>query len=94
VTTWPYAQSIKACTNYAVVLDTLNNLITIEEHSNRHAAHPSQAHNIRIDEDYDIDTNINHVNFQDVPPTLQIQSDLRNLLSRDTIRKIGGKLYK
>eukprot|EP00978_Attheya_sp_CCMP212_P009571 scaffold22691_cov70-Attheya_sp.AAC.1 len=86
--TWPYAAAISTCTNYAIALDTLSNLITIEEHSNRHAAHPTQTRNVRTDEDYDNDTNINHVLFQDVPPGLQVHQDLRNVLSRETLRLI------
>eukprot|EP00978_Attheya_sp_CCMP212_P042920 scaffold270509_cov43-Attheya_sp.AAC.1 len=76
--TWPYAQAITACTYYAKALDLLNNLITIKDHSNPHAAHLS----------HDDEANILHVNFRDVPPGLQLHNELRNFLSRDTLRLI------
>eukprot|EP00978_Attheya_sp_CCMP212_P014854 scaffold38084_cov59-Attheya_sp.AAC.3 len=85
--TWPYAQAISTCTIYAKALDLLNNLITIEEHSNRHAAHLSQVQNAPTDVDDD-EANILHVNFRDVPPGLQLHNELRNVLSRDTLRLI------
>eukprot|EP00978_Attheya_sp_CCMP212_P040051 scaffold214670_cov64-Attheya_sp.AAC.1 len=85
--TWAYAQAISTCTNYAQALDLLNNLITIEEHSNRHAAHLSQVQNAPTDADDEVD-NILHVNFHDVPPGLQLNNELRNVLSRDTLRLI------
>eukprot|EP00978_Attheya_sp_CCMP212_P012058 scaffold29934_cov32-Attheya_sp.AAC.1 len=77
--TWPYAQAITACTDYAKALDLLNNLITIEEHSNRHAAHLSQVQTVPPDIDDD-EANILHVNFRDVPPGLQLHNELRNVL--------------
>eukprot|EP00978_Attheya_sp_CCMP212_P034065 scaffold140846_cov71-Attheya_sp.AAC.1 len=86
--TWPYAQEIRGCTDYAKELDSLNNLITIEEHSNRHAAHLSQVQRVSNDADYDDEANILHVNFRDVPAGLQLHQDLRNVLSRDTLRLI------
>eukprot|EP00978_Attheya_sp_CCMP212_P034869 scaffold148733_cov35-Attheya_sp.AAC.1 len=85
--TWPYAQAITACTDYAKALDLLNNLITIKEHSNRHAAHLSQVQTVLPDIDDD-EANILHVNFRDVPPGLQLHNELRNVLSRDTLRLI------
>eukprot|EP00978_Attheya_sp_CCMP212_P023986 scaffold74655_cov64-Attheya_sp.AAC.2 len=85
--TWPYAQAISTCTIYAKALDLLNNLITIEEHSNRHAAHLSQVQNVPTDVDDD-EANILHVNFRDVPPGLQLHNELRNVLSHDTLRLI------
>eukprot|EP00978_Attheya_sp_CCMP212_P045952 scaffold367412_cov36-Attheya_sp.AAC.1 len=85
--TWPDAQAIAACTDYAKALDLLNNLITIKEHSNRHAAHLSQVQTVPPDIDDD-QANILHVNFRDVPPGLQLHNELRNVLSSDTLRLI------
>eukprot|EP00978_Attheya_sp_CCMP212_P007688 scaffold17875_cov63-Attheya_sp.AAC.1 len=87
--TWSYAQEIRGCTDYAnKALDSLNNHITIEEHSNRHAAHFSQVHRVPNDVDYDDEANILLVNFRNVPAGLQLHQDLRNVLSRDTLRLI------
>eukprot|EP00978_Attheya_sp_CCMP212_P043845 scaffold293206_cov61-Attheya_sp.AAC.3 len=83
--TWSYAQAISICTNYAKALDLLNNLIIIKEHSNQHAAHLSQTQNVHNGADYNDDVNVNHVNFRDVPPGLQLHQDLRNVLSRNKL---------
>eukprot|EP00978_Attheya_sp_CCMP212_P019624 scaffold55248_cov65-Attheya_sp.AAC.3 len=91
IDTWPYAQAIDRCTNYADALEKVDNLITIKAHSNRHAARLSQTqHQEPFNNDYDDDINANHVNFRDVPPPgLVLHQDLRsNVLSHETLRLI------
>jgi hypothetical protein len=83
--TWAYASAIKHCTEYADAIDQLNNLITIEDHSNLHEALLTQLQYVQDDIDLTDDINNLHVNVQDPPPGLLIHQDLRNILSRDTL---------
>ena len=86
--TWSYASAIKHCTEYADAIDQLNNLITIEDHSNLQAARRTQINYVHDDIDLLDDLNNLHVNVQDLPAGLVIHNDLRNILSKDTLRLI------